>query len=151
MNRSDGGCVLSFEIGGCAYGLPVEAVLEVAELGKACGVPTLPSESFAVVNWNGEALPMIAPRLLLEADGEAEGPIVSWREAEQFLVLSGQDEEIPWLGLPVDAVLEMVASPSGEPDGAVAECRSKDGRRVNVLDPHRLVERARQVIEELAA
>ena len=107
MTGSRGAHLLGFDVGGRLYGLPIAAIHEVAELGTACGVPTLPAGCVAIANWNGEALPMIAPSLLLESDGEAgEGldRAPAWRNVEQILVLAGREDEVPWLGLPVDAV-----------------------------------------------
>ena len=146
--------LLAFEVGGCLYGLPIGAVLEVAELGAVSAVPTLSARCVAVANWNGEALPMIAPSLLLDLDGPTPGARAAdleWRDAAQVLVLAGDGEDVPWLGLPVDAVLELVER-TEDPEVVVDVGTSlQDGRTVCPLDPDRLAERARHVIEGLAA
>jgi len=154
VTQSRGAQLLGFDVGGSLYGLPIGAILEVAELGTACGVPTLPAGCVAIVNWNGEALPVIAPSLLLESEADAGAgldPASVWRDVDQILVLAGKEYDMPWLGLPVDAVLELVAPPTSGDAPIEAEYSLQDGRAVRPLDPDRLAERARQVIEGLAA
>lgn len=154
---------LLFEIAGHVYGLPIGAILEVAEAGALCGVPALPNSLAGVMNWHGEALPLVAPRVLIEAAADAEGgavpPCKAARArsltAEQVLVISDRRGEVPRLGIPIDSVLGItdgsVWIAPGKGSGVVVERRSIDGRVVSVLDRRRLVARAREAIEDMAA
>jgi len=146
--------VLGFEVAGRVYGLPIEAVLEVAELSSASCVPTLPEESVAVANWNGEALPMVAPCLLLAPrDASPSSPTSDgvWREVDQIVVLVMEGDDVPWLGLPVETVHEVVSASEPADDRGEGVFRLQDGRPVNLLVPDQLAEQAQRVIDELAA
>ena len=175
------GRLLTFEVNAHIYALPIGGILEVAEAGTICGVPTLPRSLAGVMNWHGEALPIVATRLVvtvpeddrpdavfgetdpaLDADdgadvaaaifGAANAPAL---EATQVLVISGRNGESAELGLPIDSVLGLVDG-SGRShlevgNHVVVERRSVDGRVVSVMDPRRVVARANHVIERLAA
>jgi chemotaxis signal transduction protein len=153
--------LLLFELAGHVYGLPIGGILEVVEAGERCGVPTLPAALAGVLNWHGEALPIVAPQVLIEETGALRAALPAAQDdaaplqAEQVLVLSDRGDEVPKLGLPIDSVLGLVDAASRSHAGAgsavVRERRSIDGRLVTVLDPRRLVARARGVIEETAA
>lgn len=137
--------LLTFEVGGAAYALPISGVLEVADVEAVACVPTLSRGLAGVVNHHGDALPLVERARLLELD-DAELPA-----PKQILVVCARSDTAR-LGLPVDRVLGLVDGPTepGRP-GAVAERCSVDGRLVNVLDPQRLVTRARQVIEHASS
>ena len=170
----EAGRLLTFEVDGHIYALPIVGILEVAEAGSVCGVPTLPRSLAGVMNWNGEALPIVATRLVVtrpeegathaEADEEIDtaqrfGATAEPLDAEHVLVVSDRGGEIARLGLPIDSVLGLVdatgnasSGSAGRADGhVVVERRSVDGRVVSVLDPRRVVARANDVIERLAA
>lgn len=149
--------LLLFELGGHVYGLPITGIVEVVEADEACGVPTLPTALAGVMNWHGEALPVVAPTALV-ADGAVrgdEGVAGAVLRAGQVLVLSDRAGEAPQLGLPIDSVLGLSDAPASSHvstgSSVVLERRSVDGRVVSVLDPRRLVARARNVIEDMAA
>jgi len=176
--------LLLFELSGHVYGLPIDGILEVVEAGDPCGVPTLPGAIAGVMNWHGEALPVVAPHVLVAEpergatdggepnaskivgagllQGEVGLAAASVRPtekaalcAEQVLVLADRAGEVPKLGLPIDAVLGLADASSrthaNVTGSVVRERRSIDGRVVSVLDPRRLVARARSVIEDMAA
>jgi len=104
-------------------------------------IPTLPRELGGVINYHGDALPVLNPQPLLgvEAPGQAPGNV---------LVMTDRHGDSARLGLPIDRVLGLVAGAASSTagDDAVAERRSIDGRVANVLDPRRLVAKAKEVI-----
>ncbi len=135
--------LLTFEVGGASYALPIAGVLEVAEVGPLACVPTLRPHLAGVVNHHGDALPVIDRAVLLELDaGALPAP-------QHVLVICGARPDGARLGLPVDRVLGLVEGhgASAHQPGLVAERRSLQGRVLNVLEPEELVARARQVIE----
>ena len=141
--------LITFEISGTIYALPISEVLEVVEdAGMTC-VPTLPRESGGVMNWHGEALPVVAPHLLLGGD-----PMRSRNPGEerQFLVLTDRPDEAACFGLPIDTVVGLVDGEPGLTRGSevVVERRPVDGRVVTVINPRQLVARAAEVIEGAA-
>jgi chemotaxis signal transduction protein len=175
------GRLLTFEVDAHIYALPIGGILEVAEAGTICGVPTLPRALAGVMNWHGEALPIVATRLIVTRPEEVavDAPPVDPAtvviedesadlaaeifgahgaaplSATHVLVISDRSGEAARLGLPIDSVIGLV-------DGSgrsyvevglqvVVERRSIDGRVVSVLDPRRLLARANHVIERLAA
>lgn len=153
--------LLTFEVLGSVYALPIHAILEVAEAKTLGGVPTLPRSHAAVMNWHGDALPVVAARLLVEraseegaGDGDAADALAS-DAVEQVLVLSSRGGESASFGLPIDSVLGLVSGSArgsvAAPGQVVVERRQIEGRVVSVLDPRRLAARAQEVIERLAA
>lgn len=179
MSASDDGAgrLLTFEVGGHVYALPIGGILEVAEAGAICGIPTLPRALAGVMNWHGEALPIVATKLIVTRpeDPAPDAPLPDPRldglmnvaaeivgadgaaplRAEHVLVISDRSGESAQLGLPVDSVLGLVdASAASHVEigsQVVVERRSVEGRVVSVLDPHRVLARANHVIEQLAA
>ncbi len=90
MTSFDGSRLLTFEVSGALFALPISEVLEVVEaLGVSC-VPTLPRECGGVMNWHGEALPVVASHLLL--GGEPSSGLYDKAE-QQFLVLTDRTDE----------------------------------------------------------
>ena len=132
--------LLSFEVGGASYALPIGGVLEVAEVGPLACVPTLHPRVAGVVNHHGDALPVVDRSVLLDLDAD------TLPDPQHVLVICSRSDG-PRLGLPVDRVCGLVdGRGAAAAPGLVAERRSLDGRVLNVLDPERLVARARQVI-----
>lgn len=156
--------LLTFEVSGTVYALPIAEVHEVAESGRICCVPTLSPDQVGVMNWHGGALPVVRAALLLREDddagedapAQAAGPVAperrSLRAGQHVLVVSGGDDEPAQLGFPIDRVIGLVDGPRRRRGGGrlVVERRPVEGRVVSVLDPRRLVERATQVIERVA-
>jgi chemotaxis signal transduction protein len=137
--------LLTFEVGGSPFALPIAAVAEVTEVGRIAAVPTLARGVAGVVNHHGDALPVLAPGALLPV----APPLPP---ARHLLVLARSPEDGSRFGVPVDCVGGLV---DGEPaaalgDDPVAERRPLDGRVVSVLDPGRLLARALEVIERSA-
>ena len=92
---------------------------------------------------SGDALPVVHRTHLFETDAESAGA------PEHVLVVSDRASGAARLGLDVDRVLGLVdgagaTSRSGDP---VAERRPLGSRVAHILDPARLVERARLTIE----
>jgi chemotaxis signal transduction protein len=136
--------LLTFEIGESLYALPISGVVEVAEVEQGiAAVPTLPSQTGGVINFHGDALPVLRAGALLGVEsGELEPPV-------QIVVVTDGPAEKALLGLPVNDVLGLVNGTRAMARGAdpVAERRSIDGRVASILDPSRLVARAAAVIE----
>jgi chemotaxis signal transduction protein len=145
--------LLSFEVDGTAFALPIESVLEVAEVDRVTCVPGVTGDIAGVMNWHGDPLPLVASRRLLAASrGEAdEGGEASETSLlrEQVLVISDRADESARLGMPVDRVLGLIVGGQrpGRAQGVVVERRPVDGRVVAVLDPQGLVARAEEIIE----
>jgi len=142
--HSDDERLLTFEIAQSLYALPISGVVEVAEVeGDIAAIPTLPAEVGGVINFHGDALPVLLARALLGVDGaEPKTPM-------QIIVITDRPSEQARLGLPVDEILGLVDGPRVNARGSdpVAERRSMDGRVAKILDPARLVARAAGVIE----
>jgi len=133
--------LLTFEVGGAAWGLPIADVLEVAEVGPLACVPTLPRRIGGVTNHHGDALPVIEREALF--GGESSAP------PAQLLVIGDRPDAAGRLGLPVDRVLGLADLEGGLPRGAalVLERRPIDGRVVGVLNTRVLLARAAELFE----
>ena len=135
--------LLTFEVAGDLYAMPIAGVLEVADAGRVTCIPTLPTRMGGVINYHGDALPVLNCSSLFEVN-ESE-----LCEPASILVISGRVGEGARLGIPIDRVLGLVDGAAAAMSGAkaVAERRSIQGRVASVLDPQRLVSQARDVIE----
>jgi len=140
--------LVTFEVAGAAYAIPIADVLEVAEVGRPCAVPSLPLSVAGVVNLHGDALPVVAPSVLFDlADHQVPEP-------QHLLVLAGSDAEVtPSVGLPVDRICGLVPGSGGvaRETSGVVERRPIDGRVVSILDTKRLLARAAASIEQAGA
>ena len=134
--------LITFEVGSGAYALPIACVFEVGEIQPLACIPTLASEIAGVVNHHGDALPVLRRQVLLDLEGDE---IV---EPGHVLVIGARPTGGARLGLPVDRILGIVdgAGAAARGPSPVAERRPIEGRVVSVLDPERLVARAREVI-----
>lgn len=147
---SAGNRLMTFEVGGTLYAFPISEILEVVEQAGINCVPTLPREFGGVMNWHGEALPVVASHLLLGGSPQAPSEPGS---LQQYLVVTDRPDVAAQLGLPIDFVSGLV---DGEPgrargDDVVVERRPIDDRVVSVINPQRLVARASEVIESAVA
>lgn len=142
---------LTFEVRGTVYALPIAGVLEVVELGTATGVPSLPRDRAAVVNWHGDALPVLAAESLLDESTAVEG--AQALDAPQILVIENPNNAAARFGLPVDSVLGLVdrAPLRGRSGRVVTERSSIGGRVVGMIDPRQLVVRAGEMVEGMIA
>ena len=134
--------LILFEVGGAPYALPIGDVLEVRERGEHIAIPSLPPGVAGVVNYHGEALPVISAEALFEG---VDGP----PNSEHLLVLTARDREAGQLGLPVDRVLGLADAPlgSGATGGWIRERLALRGRVVGVLDAERTLERAEGIFQ----
>jgi chemotaxis signal transduction protein len=135
--------LLTFEIGGSLYALPISGVVEVTEIDhEFAAVPTLPGHIGGVINFHGDALPVLRSAAVLGVESSSAGL------PAQIVVLTDRPTEQARLGLPVDEILGLVNGPRATARGPdpVAERRSIDGRVAMILDPERLVARAEAVI-----
>ena len=135
--------LLSFEVAGAAYALPIAEVAEVAELSRISGIPTIPASIGGVVNHHGDALTVVHREVLFETRGVPLG------EPRHLLVLARDPDDPEALGLPVDRVLGLVEGAAAVARGsdALVERRPIDGRVVGVIDTQRLLRRAVEAIE----
>ncbi len=136
--------LLTFEVGGAAWALPIAGVVEVAEVERVTSIPTLPADLGGVVNFHGDALPVLRASTLL---GVAERAPAEGVPA-QVLAITDRPSGAARLGLPIDRVGGLVRGAAAVARGRdpVAERRSIDGRVTGILDPRRLVEQAREAI-----
>ncbi len=149
--------LLTFEVGSTMYALPIEAVHEVAEAKQLSCVPGLPVAQAGVMNWSGEALPIVANHLLLAIDEPASDvESTEPRDAagivdEHVLVVAERSDAPARLGLPVDKVVGLVDGGRRVARGQrlVQERRPIEGRVVHVLDPRELVARAGRIVAKV--
>ena len=153
----DGGDrLLMFLFEDVRYALPIAWVVEVAEKDRVTSVPSLALPIGGVMNWHGEALPLVATELLLGRDRDEAGATpfgaattVGYAQ-EQVVVVSAKPGSAGRLGIPVDRVVGLLEGRADEirrGDGLVVERRPVEGRIVHVLDPIALVARGAEVIE----
>jgi chemotaxis signal transduction protein len=149
--------LLMFHFEDIQYALPIAWVVEVAEKGRVTSVPSLALPVGGVMNWHGEALPLIATELLLGRDRDEAGATpfgaattVGYAQ-EQVLVVSEKPGSAARLGMPVDRVIGLVDGQGGRQGQAagelIVERRPVEGRIVHILDPAALVARGEEVIE----
>ena len=151
--------LLTFEVASSVYAVPIAEVHEVAEAQRICCVPTISPAVVGVMNWHGDALPVVSARLLLQAADEEAAPDAATADSEasghgvvpeaglarqHVLVVSARSDEPAQLGLPIDRVIGLVDGPRCHRGGRrlVVERRPVENRVVSVLDPRRLVARA---------
>jgi len=135
--------LLTFEVAGDFYAIPISGVLEVANAGRVTCIPTLPTSVGGVINHHGDALPVLNCASLFDVDESRLG------DPSTILVISERAGESARLGIQIDRVLGLVDGVAAAMSGAkeIAERRSIQGRVASVLDPQRLVGKARDVIE----
>lgn len=125
--------VIVFAIGAARYAVELRWVREVVTLGFVTAVPTAPPAVGGVCNLHGTILPVLDVAALL---GEPPGPPP--RQGDGALVI---EAEGILCGLRVDQV-DHVASLL-EAGGAVVDAA---GRPLTLLDPRRLLRRARELV-----
>jgi len=138
--------LLTFEIGGSLYALPIAGIVEVTEVdGAFAAIPTLPSDIGGVINFHGDALPVLCTEALLGVRGDTA------KSPAQIVVVTDSPTEQARLGLPVDEIIGLVNGPRARARGAdpVAERRSIDGRVGKILDPAQLIAAAESVIADI--
>lgn len=139
--------LLTFEIGGALYALPIDGVLEVSNAENLYCIPTVAPRVAEVINHHGDALPVVHRADLLGLE-ENRGDRHSQR-GKPVLVISDRRSAAAKLGLLVDRVIGLENGNAATSRGTdpVAERRELGGRIASILDPHRLVERAQQLID----
>jgi chemotaxis signal transduction protein len=143
--------LLGFESAGGLFALPIGEILEVSETTEIASIPTVPRSCGGVMNHRGDALPVLSLQVLLgsEIALQSAGSIRAGLEGTHLLVLSGEDDHLPKLGLPVDSVQGFVSAPTDSEacQGVVKERFRLDDREVVVIDSRQLMARASSVIE----
>ncbi len=145
MNET--GRLLAFEVAGSLYALPIGCVVEVSEVEPLACIPTLPAEVGGVMNHHGDALPVLRRGVLLGVT-EDELP-----EPAHVLAVTARASGGPRVGVPVDRIVGFVdgAPATARGEDPVAERRAVEDRVLFVLDPQRLVARAKDQIEHCLA
>ena len=117
MPQSDTDRQLMFLFGDIRYAMPIAWVVEVAEKARVTSVPSLALPVGGVMNWNGEALPVVATELLLGREGDEAGATpfgaattVGYAQ-EQVLVISASPGGPARMGMPVDRVNGLMDGP----------------------------------------
>ncbi len=133
--------LLTFEVSGGLYALPIDGVLEVAEMCRVACIPSIAANVGGVVNYHGDALPLLSWSSLSEIENSVQ--------PANFLVITDRGSDVARLGIPVDRVTGLVdgSAPTAQGNEIVAERRSINGRIASLLDPRQLVARAKRVIE----
>ncbi len=138
---------LAFEVGGSRYALPLAAVVEVADFGPVAAVPGLPAGLGGVTNLHGEAVPVLHAASLLG---------IPWEEVPDpghLLVIAEPGSEALRMAMPVDRVISLAEHAPGPAVGGpdvVVERASVLGRITAILDPARLLARARELVQQAA-
>ena len=124
------GVHVRLRVGRERYAVPIENVLEVAEVGSLSGLPGAGGAVLGVRNLRGQVLPVFDLARVLAIAGDAAPPRVVVAEHGGRLA-----------GLAVDEVTDVVAL-AGEAEQAEAEYLSgailEDGELVGILDVERL-------------
>ena len=124
------GVHVRLRVGRERYAVPIENVLEVAELGTLSALPGAGAAVLGVRNLRGQVLPVFDLAQVLAIAGDAAQPRVVVAEHAGRLA-----------GLAVDEVTDVLAL-AGEAEPAEAEYLSgailEDGKLVGVLDVERL-------------
>ena len=134
--------LLTFEIAGSLFAMPIDGVLEVAERSELACIPTVPEDVASVMNYRGDALPVVRRERLLSLAPNAD-------ESTHVLVVTDRKTPVPRFALAVDHVLGLIdgSCPESRDGKVVVDRRPLNGRMANILDPARLVARAREVVE----
>ena len=154
--RSDADRQLMFLFDDVQYAMPIAWVVEVAEKDRVTSIPSLSLPVGGVMNWHGEALPLVATELLLGRESDEAGATpfgaattVGYAQ-EQVLVVSANPGSPARMGMPVDRVIGLVDGAAAEgteqPGQLIVERWPVDGRIVHILDPVALVARGEEVI-----
>ena len=134
--------LLAFELAGALYALPIMDVAEVTDVPDIAAVPMLSAEIGGVVNYHGDALPVVYGRALFELEQECVH--------HHLLVLAKDLDDPKRYGLPVDQIRGLVDDRPGRnrtPGSVICERRPHGDRLMSVLDPDELFKRAASMIE----
>jgi len=142
--EDDGGALmlrelLSFELAGSPYAIPVERVREIVRVRELTHVPRVPDWVRGIVTLRGEVVQVIDLRMRLGLPAE------DTNRRSRIIVLHGDDDRVT--GVLVDSVREVLRveeesfSPSMDSEvGAVAELCLRDEEFVSVIDVDRVLD-----------
>jgi chemotaxis signal transduction protein len=143
--------LFSFEVAGGLFAIPITEILEVSESSGIASIPTVDRSRGGVVNYRGDALPVVSLPVLLGSDVPLEAAEGGATElaGRHLLVLTRGNDPAPRLGLPIDSVRGLISAPSDskEGEGVVRERFSLEDREILVIDSRQLMARATSVIE----
>lgn len=131
--------LLTFELAGSPYAIPVEQVREIVRLREITPMPRVPDSVLGVVALRGEIVQVVDLRMRLNL--ELSEPT----RKSRIIVLHAEEEKIT--GVVVDAVQEVLRisesdiSPATSSDvGAVKELCVRDGQFVSIIEPEGLLD-----------
>jgi chemotaxis signal transduction protein len=128
-----------FRVGAEAYAVPVEQVLEVAEVGRLAPVPGAPATVLGVRNLRGQVLPVVDLATLFGLEHEVPAP--------RLVIVEAQGKRA---GLAIDEVTDVsdLAGPVQESESELlAGSTLSGGELIGVVD----VERVYAAIERQVA
>ena len=130
--------LLSFELAGAPYAVPVERVREIVRMRPVTPVPRTPEEIRGVISLRGEMIELIDLRRRLGL-----GSIEPSRRTRIIVVKTGDDEVV---GLLVDAVREVlrisdevIQPATGSDTGAVNDLCTFRGEFVSMIELDRVL------------
>jgi purine-binding chemotaxis protein CheW len=131
--------LLTLELGGSPYAIPVERVREIVRPRAVTRVPKMPDWVLGVVALRGEVVQVIDLRMRLDLAAPAQS------RKSRIVVLHGDDDRIT--GILVDAVEQVLRvseetiSPAAGGDlGAVTELCEREGEFISILDLDKVLE-----------
>jgi purine-binding chemotaxis protein CheW len=132
--------LLSFELAGSPYAIPVERVREIVRMRPVTPVPRLPEDVRGVISLRGEMIELIDLRIRLGL-----GRVEASRRTRIIVVKTGDDEVV---GVLVDAIKEVlrVSSESirpaeGSDTGAVEDLCSVGDQFISLIELDRVLGR----------
>lgn len=130
--------LLSFELAGTPYALPVERVREIVRLRDITPVPRVPREVLGVIALRGEVVEVVDLRMCLRLECRER------TRRSRIIVLHGDDARVT--GILVDVVHEVLRVPDDDvtpavaDGGAVIELCTKGDDFVSILDIDRVLD-----------
>lgn len=130
--------LLSFEIDGAPYAIPVERVREIVRIGPITPVPRVPADVRGVISLRGEIVQVVDLRRRLGS------PPAEIGRASRIVVVFSESGRLA--GLLVDAVTEVLRvaqdalrPPACGDSGAVVALCTQGGRFVSLIDLERIL------------
>lgn len=130
--------LLTFQLAGSPYAVPVERVREIVRMKETTPVPRVPPAVLGVIELRGEVVQVMDLRLRLEL------PAGEVTRKSRIVVLHADDERVS--GVLVDGVEEVLKAPEDSirpaagSVGFVCELCSRGGEFVSIIDVDRVLD-----------
>ena len=100
--------LVSLRFGPLPFAVPVQAVLEVAEVPRVTPLPLAPSHLRGLVSWRGRPVPLVCPQTYLGVLGDAAGerPRAARGEAERMTVVEADSMRVGLLTDGIGGIVE---------------------------------------------